>query len=352
MLGASGVFLAALLVAGSASSQTMSVEGGRISRNSRPVSPTTRLWINQDDCYADDVLHFPLLLKGNVGLSTSVWGAHDTTTDCFQKTARSSASSNCRMLFFAMLPEGETPIDLRVQDLLVPSWRGPDPGTSEICRATGQVDFSPQPLTLWFMNLVGDAQSETAGVSLSWASRYDLVPPEAPVASIAMTDEVLTIRWSSGRDTDVAGYRIYCDPADVQPAREMGVADIDGGSDDLPCSASTISPSSSPPPASYLYYGDDPSLTMEKTLVELKDGRRYACVVAAYDEAGNVSATSNVVCGTSRIRHGAVDLNGRGGCGCLVAARQSQGIAPLRWIAACFAVALARARRRRSRGRT
>jgi hypothetical protein len=347
-LGASAVFFAALFAAGSASSQTMSIDAKRISRNARTVDSTMWLWINAADCYADDVLHFPLTLKGNIGLSTSVWVAHDATTDCFLETARLSASSNCRIVFSGIFPEGETPIDLRVQDLLLPSSRGPERGTSDVCRATRQVESSPVSLSVWFLNLAGDAQSPTVGAGLSWTTRYDLVPPDAPLASMTTMDDFLAIRWSRGRDTDVAGYRIYCTDADLQPVHDGGFADNDGGSDDLPCSAATITSSSGAPPLEYLYRDVVSPATMESLLVELKGAQRYACVVAAYDEAGNVSATSNVVCGTRQATHGTVDLNGRGGCGCFIGPRRHDAAAPWRSIAACFAIVLARARRRRS----
>src|SRR5262245_35688540 len=85
-LGASGAFLAVLLAVGSASSQTMSISQVRISRNARPVSSTMWFYINQADCYADDVLHFPLLLKDNAGFSTSVWVALDSTSYCLDGT--------------------------------------------------------------------------------------------------------------------------------------------------------------------------------------------------------------------------------------------------------------------------
>jgi hypothetical protein len=229
------------------------------------------------------------------------------------------------MTFFGRLPAGQFVIDARVQDLLAQPAAGPGTGTAATCLGTGQPDSSPQPMMIWFMYLVSDAQSEQLGVAISWQSQYDLLPPGAPLAGMGSEVSTLSVHWSPAPDPDVAGYRVYCDPAPGQPSPGVGRGDgSDGGSSDPPCISAVLLASAFPPSdANLCGMVESPSAT-EATLSGLSDGQRYAVAVAAYDTAGNVGVLSNVVCGTPHVPRGLVDVNGRGGCGCVISSARAE----------------------------
>ena len=338
-----GVLLAALLAAGSASSQIMELSQPGLSRNvGLRDGGAGGYWLNRDDCLADDVLHFPLRLANNAGFALTVWATESVALDCRETTLRSSAGRECWPLFFGKFPEGQAQIDLPVRDLLA---RGRGAGTLQTCLGKEQLNPSHQPIVIWFMHVVTDERSESSGVSMFFTTQYDLLPPAGPVVSLASQEPTLSLHWSQVLDPDVAGYRVYCDSAPAPTSSGTGLAEP-------PCVSSVLS-ASLPPSADATLCGDveSPS-TIEAEVSGLTSGQRYAVAVAAYDLAGNVGPLSNVVCGAPRDPEGRVDINGRGGCGCVIApARvESRPFASL-WLWLLIGGVLRTALRRRRRAR-
>jgi hypothetical protein len=349
--GARNVFLAVLLFSSSASSQTIELGLARVSRDAprfdRAVNRS--YYLNRNDCLTEDVFHFRLRLQDNAGLGLTGWVTH-SNADCAAIAARTSGSRDCWMVFFQTLPAEEQLVDVRVQDMAIRPTDRPGTGTPEGCLGAGQPDSAPQRLQIWFMHVVGDAQSQARGEVTGLQTLYDLIPPGAPSAIMKGTEESLLVGWSPPRDSDVAGYRLYCDPARGQPSPTAGGA-AGGGSDDPQCRSSALSmPAVSLLDANLCGVIDSPSVT-EAVLSGLHDGQSYAVAVAAYDEAGNIGALSNVVCGTPRNPHGIVDIAGRGGCGCRIAAARGPTSSPwLCWLWGGLAIAslLRRSRVRRT----
>jgi hypothetical protein len=348
--GARNVFLAVLFFSSSASSQTIELGLEGVSRDAPRFDPAVNrsYYLNRNDCLTDDVFHFRLRLGDNAGLGLTGWVTH-SNADCAAIAARTPGSRDCWMVFFQTLPAEEQLVDVRVHDMAIRPTDRPGTGTPESCLGAGQPDSAPQRLDIWFMHVMGDAQSQALGAVTGLQTLYDLIPPGAPSAVMKGTEEHLRVGWSPPPDSDVAGYRLYCDPARGQPSPTTGGA-AGGGSDDPQCRSSALSmPAVSLLDANLCGVIDSPSVT-GAVLFGLNDGQSYAVAVAAYDEAGNIGALSNVVCGTPRSPHGIVDIAGRGGCGCRMTAARGPTPSPwLCWLSGGLAIAslLRRSRVRR-----
>jgi hypothetical protein len=344
------VFIAVLLAVGTAASQTVELNLSGFSRNVPFRGVANGFWLNREDCLADDVLHVPARLGGNAGVALTVWASDSLTVDCRIDLVRQSAGRECWKVLFGTFPEGEAQIDLPVREILA---RGQGAGPRETCIGTGQPNSSPQTLGIWFMYVLTDERSQDVGQALTWLTNYDLLPPAAPLVSLASEAPTLSVHWSQVLDADVAGYRLYCDSAPAPTSPDTGPDDAStGGVAEPPCVSSVLLPSLPPSADATLCGVVDSKGATEAELLGLTGGQRYAVAVAAYDRAGNVGPLSNAVCGTQRQR--VVDIDGRGGCACVIApARpESPSYASLAlWLGLSIALATRRRSSRRLRRR-
>jgi hypothetical protein len=111
---------------------------------------------------------------------------------------------------YSATPSNTTPIvSIRVQDFAARpqgTTDGIDAGTPASCESTASTG---QPVTLWFMFLMGTTQ---VGTAQSWQTSVDLFGPAPPgIKNVGAGGGLLKLEWTQNTDPDVFGYRIFCE---------------------------------------------------------------------------------------------------------------------------------------------
>jgi hypothetical protein len=218
------VALAVLTTAFHARSQTptIAITTSGISRTApRRTDPVSALWISRADCLANDVLTFPLIVTDFTG-TLEVWASNGA--DCRPPEARNSSVAQCWKVFSGAATNTVTPqIPIRVQDIAAmqkPPEFAQSVGTEASCTPPAGTSSAAQPLTLFFMSILGDMNQGGA----TWETKLDLVGPAPPNPPPSGTDPLgvgntlLVPAWSSTGDIDVTGYDFFCAAVDADAA--------------------------------------------------------------------------------------------------------------------------------------
>lgn len=302
------------------------------------------MWINRDDCLADDIITFPLYVTEYAGLPMEVWAGG---VDCKDKTARQGTAPSCWIVGNSAVPTSAShTVQVRVRDI-VGQHKPPDTtkagaGTLEDCTPESGTSSAPVGVTLFFM-FVDQASNEQQG-GVSWATKYDLVGPSAASGlTLGQGDTMLKLDWTASTDTDLSGYQFFCDPprgsegaganttefeagagtgAEPEPAEasveEESCDPEDAGEAGCPeasteasttetDSGSGTTPEGNGCPTSNLFAGEIPDakfycgsvsgLTATSGKVTgLVNNTTYSIAIAGVDTVGNVGRLSNVQC--------------------------------------------------------
>jgi MYXO-CTERM domain-containing protein len=174
--------------------------------------------VSHDDCVADAVLGFDLVLSGFDGSqNVQVWAS--STGDCTQPADRGVGASAATCW---LLPAGGVGInaptsatyafEIRVQDLVgsqnappyPPSYHQRDASACEV-----QPTYAAVPLNVAFLPL--DASNvNVVGTPYVYTVATDLVGPPAPVGvTLSLAGDKLTAGWQPNTDADTAAYDLF-----------------------------------------------------------------------------------------------------------------------------------------------
>ena len=198
------------------------INGVNYGESTRPINLTPQ-GINYDDCIADMVLSFNLVLSGFDGAENlQVWASK--SSDCTQPADRGvqgSVAATCWPVAFQYWQTGPIytdvilPFQVRVQDLvglqnapLTPPLTYEAQGPAA-CNA--QSSFAAVPLTINFVPV--DSNGGYAGTAYHFRQQTDLVGPPAPSGvSLGVGDTLLLATWNLNPDSDTSGYDVFIDP--------------------------------------------------------------------------------------------------------------------------------------------
>ena len=199
------------------------------------------LGVSYDDCEANMVLQFSLVLTGFTGVdNVEVWAS--LNSDCTANTDRGigATASVCWGLPRGFAGYENDIVDLesngnmtytfevRVQDLI--GWQNSPPIPSEALNppAQGESACHQQPtpaavsININFLAIDGDGNSD--GNPYQYTVTTDLVGPPAPVGVGESTgDTLMNITWTANVDSDTAGYDVFMDPPPGQQAADSSV---------------------------------------------------------------------------------------------------------------------------------
>ena len=169
------------------------------------------MWINRDDCVADDVFTFSLAIQDYAGTQLEVWVGG---SDCTAVAARANTTATCWRVYEPITPSGSTwSVDIRVQDIVakkLPPTTGPGLGKLSDCSPTSGTT-APVSVSLFFMFIDPGSQENKGG--FQWKTNYDLLGPSAPTGlTLGQGDTMLKLGWNQSTDTDLTGYHFFCDP--------------------------------------------------------------------------------------------------------------------------------------------
>ncbi|MGA7118745.1 MAG: hypothetical protein WBY94_01540, partial [Polyangiaceae bacterium] len=203
--------------------------------STRPINLTPQ-GINYDDCVADMVLSFNLVLSGFDGAENlQVWASK--SSDCTQPADRGvqgSAAATCWPVAFEYWLTGPIytemilPFQVRVQDLvglqnapLTPPLTYQAQGPAA---CNSQSSFAAVPLTINFVPV--DSNGSYAGIAYHFRQQTDLVGPPAPSGvSLVVGDTLLLATWSLNPDSDTSGYDVFIDPIPGHESMLSGIPD-------------------------------------------------------------------------------------------------------------------------------
>lgn len=342
-------------------------------------------WVNYADCVNDDEVKFALTLSGAFsGQRLQVWAG---TTDCTPLSARTGQVPTCWLVFESTMSDQRPTIAIRSRDIaaknkVTDTPNGPGSGTLANCE-TGT--DPPLTLGLYFMFVSNDA---LLGQAATWTQTgLDITRPAPPTNVTATAGETrIHLEWDIPTDTDVKGYRFYCDPppgsatalapastdVEVGQVRQLAEAGVggaplwyDAGSGGTGgTSGGTGGAASSQPncnDTSAVAAGNvaDPAYqcgsvagrnAAKGTASGLVNDVDYAVSVASYDEVGNIGLLSGNDCATPVNVTDFFEYyrmnGGKGGGGiCGFAPPRRFALAPLSLVALALGVAALRRRR-------
>jgi hypothetical protein len=170
--------------------------------------PVTRYWINRSECLLNDVLTFPLIIADYAGTELEVW-VGEGTGDCKAREARTSISATCWRVWRGVPGTNVPTVEIPVQNIAAkkkPPEHDISIGGPEDCNASVT---AAQSITLYFMLIY--SLDNQAGET--WSTSLDLLGPSAPADfAVGSGSSFLRATWAANTDTDVAGYRFFCDP--------------------------------------------------------------------------------------------------------------------------------------------
>lgn len=356
------------------------------------TDPVTALWISRADCLANDVLTFPVVATGYQG-SLEVWASNGAS--CLPPESRDSTAAQCWKVFSGAFTNAIFQVPIRVQDIAAMNKPPEFPqsvGTESSCTPPAGTASAAQPITLFFMDILGD-QNEGGS---SWETKLDLVGPAPPLAAAAGTsplgigNTILIPAWSTTGDIDVAGYNFFCAQvaAAATPVGTFGAgvgdagaidaavddasgatvtcsdASTDGGDDGAsdaapacttpvatPVTSATIdaSPSPSCGAVSAFVVGAPPTTSDVQcgsvagaaatsfTITGLTNFTEYEVAVGSVDAVGNVGPLSTLGCAEPQPVEGFAEnyrsAGGTGGGGFCSMGRPAPGRTGWRWVA-------------------
>lgn len=193
-----------------------------------------------------------------------------------------------------------------------------EPGTGTLASCSSSLPPAGAGVKLYFILVVGGGGIAQGSTGAEYTVKVDTVGPAAPDVNpeIGIGDGLLKVRWNTLTDTDVTGYRVYCDPHPsrpndvVTPARCVPAAD-GSAADDAGCVTPTADTDAGAgcntsvlvsgtlgnliPPT--LQCADITDRTSnEYKVTGLENERRYTFAVASRDLLGNVGPIKLVGC--------------------------------------------------------
>lgn len=295
------MFAASFLVGYSAWGQSVVIQETGIKRLRPEREGDQKWWVSHADCVADDIFTFPVDLTSFVNLSLEVWAG----SDCTNKAKREGDQADCWKLYDSFPSKSTVEVKIRAQDIVAKvKPGGPNSGTAADCERTDVPDAG-EAVTLHFMLL--DSSNELgASTADTFGSGFDLLGPPAPKGiSVGIGEAQLVVSWDAPSASDLAGYRLYCDPGEGPP--ESGTSGEDAASD-APADGAADSAGNPDCPSTALIPGAIPNgdyqcgstsntIATKATATGLTNGVAYAVAVAAIDRLGNSGRLSSVACG-------------------------------------------------------
>jgi hypothetical protein len=325
--------------------------------------------INRADCTTNVHYTFPLTLSGLPadGARLQAW-AGVAGMDCSLAASRTGAAPSCWPLLAEDIDTSKsTPVvaissrQLVAQLALATKTAFKDAaGTDAVCRDVAMPQ-APTGVSVWFLFV--DAAGAPVGAAVKYVIMVDVHAPAAPTGVKASTSNgALIVDFTSSKESDTAGYTIYCAPAASSAdagatdggagacqSVAFGTGDAGASALDSGASAGAIDPA--------LICGRIEGNGASGLADHLMNGATYAVVVAASDRYGNLgSPSSPAACGSPQEtadfwdayrEHGGLAGGGFCGVGPLGA---TPGSAPALLAGGTVALALVVKRRRRRRG--
>ena len=283
-----------------------------VDKNHNPVShsytPNHPFWVNLDECHNGWVYQISVTTVGTQNLDMQVW-ATTAGNDCSAVTARfaeNSTPSCWRVGYIGSVNEGTYAYYIPVQNVVgqhfftdtsnetttaVPA------GTSQDCDIIASTGASRTGIgvTLFFYMFNGTSAG-TPTYSATWGDPgYDLVGPSAPgTVGVQPADTELYMNWSQVLDSDLAGYRMFCQDCSTADAA-TNVCDLysstDAGEITCPAIPDNLIPGCLPN-GSYLKGTVTDKQAVSGVAEHVTNGDKYACAVAGFDimqNSGNLS---------------------------------------------------------------
>src|SRR3954464_2313293 len=150
--------LSVLVMANAARADTSIVVNTVSISRTVPLRPntTTSLWISRSDCLANDVLTFPIVATGQVG-SLEVWASNGAS--CLPPESRNSTAAQCWKVFSGAFTQSIFSVPIRTQDIAAehrPPLFPQSIGDQSSCTPPAGTASAAQPITLFFMDVLGD----------------------------------------------------------------------------------------------------------------------------------------------------------------------------------------------------
>jgi hypothetical protein len=178
--------------------------------------------INYQDCAADIVLEFTLLISGFQCSDTiQVWAG---TTDCTQTTARMSSDGDTQC--WPVTPNGlfkmsQTSTNfIRARDIVshisdsavtTDAYTVQSPDVNDLTACESQDAPGTVGLSIFFMAM--EADGETVDSSVSYALDGDLVGPFPPTdVTAGIGENAIIVNWTPAVDSTIEGFNVYCQP--------------------------------------------------------------------------------------------------------------------------------------------
>jgi hypothetical protein len=212
-------------VPNSASAQMITIPASPLRTvNDRPNQAATSFSISRSDCLKDDVWTFTLNITNGINYTLDTW-VGVTGNDCTLQTSRTGTTPSCTKVVPTSNVTGTVQtVRIRAQDIAPVASalygdRTSTPGTAANCTLTSGSTL-PQSLTLYFMLfLSGQTTPATfytwppSTISSTTPFNIDLLGPGPPTGITAEgASTFIKVGWTINVDTDVQGYKFFCDP--------------------------------------------------------------------------------------------------------------------------------------------
>jgi len=348
---------------GSQATQLVDQNGNAVTHGYTSDHP---FWVNLQECRAGWQYQVSVTTVGTGTANMEVW-ASTAGNDCASTAARFTTASCWRVGYFGV-NEGTYAYYIPVQNVVAMHYFGlgeasgttVHQGTAEDCDKIARQTNARAgvSITLYFYIFSG-AGTGTPTYSATWAeSGYDLIGPSAPATVGARAaDTQLYLNWSQVLDSDLAGYRVYCQ--ECRAAGDLDVCDSystgDAGEFDCSSDVDNLVPGCLPP-SEHLKGTVSDKLAVSGIAGNLTNGREYACGVAGFDTRQNSGTLSELVTGSPwwvRDFYTAYrEAKGKGGGGFCSVGQRPSGFGLLIPLASLGLLALRRWRSSTQRSRT
>lgn len=263
-------------------------------------------WVNLNECRAEWQYQISVTTVGTGSTNMEVW-ATTSGNDCSTTALRFTTPACWRVGYFGV-NEGTYAYYIPVQTVIAQHYFGADiaqtsttviPGTPADCDtvAAGSTTRTGVSIVLYFYIFSGSS-SGSPTYSATWSDGgYDLMGPAAPgTVSVQPADTELYMNWSQVLDSDLAGYRIYCQDCTTDAATT--VCDLYSGTDAgeiaCPSTPNDLIPGCLPNDSYYKGAVTD-KLAVSGLAEHLTNGHRYGCGVAGFDTRENSGDLTTLV---------------------------------------------------------
>jgi hypothetical protein len=318
-------------------------------------------WVNMDECHAGWQYQLSVTTVSVGSVNLEVW-ASTSGNDCSSTSERFGTSPNCWRVLSEGITDGTYAHYIPVQRVvgahmfdsntsssssLVPEGTAADCDTQAVSSSRTGVS-----IVLYVYVFSSGSSAGTPTYSATWSDGgYDLMGPAAPgTVGAQPADTELYMNWSQVLDSDLAGYRIYCQDCTAADAA-TNVCDLYSGTDagevTCPSTPGNLIPGCLPN-GSYLKGSVTDKQAVSGLAEHLTNGDKYACGVAGFDTRENSGDLTSLVTSTpwyvkdffSTYRRD----GGKGGGGFCSVGQRSSGVGLLIPLASLCLLALRRVR--------